>query len=102
MSAAQLLLNEFNEQGLANTAWAFATVGEPAPELLNPISVLDTMEKQGEEIEEFNEPADGGAPIEQIHEDDVFERAGTKSDGRHLVESHQSLSEIAVRTRAGN
>ena len=39
--------NEFNAQGLANTAWAFAIVGAPAPALLDPVSVLDVMEVQG-------------------------------------------------------
>ena len=38
---------DFDAQELANTAWAFAMTGEPAPALLNPVSVLDLMEVQG-------------------------------------------------------
>ena len=41
--AAEWRLCEFNAQALANTAWALATAGEPAPALLDPIAVLDTM-----------------------------------------------------------
>ena len=37
-------LGHFNEQNLANTAWAFATAGEPTPALLDPILVLDMLE----------------------------------------------------------
>ena len=37
-------IGHFNEQDLANTAWVFATVGEPTPALFDPILVLDTME----------------------------------------------------------
>ena len=44
---AKQCLDQFNSQQLANTAWAFATVGAPAPALLDPISVLDVMEAQG-------------------------------------------------------
>ena len=44
---AERRLDEFNAQGLANTAWAFATAGVPAPALLHPMSVLDVMEAQG-------------------------------------------------------
>lgn len=40
-------MGELKPQELANMVWAFATVGEPAPALLNPISVLDLMEAQG-------------------------------------------------------
>ena len=45
--ATERQLSEFKPQELANTAWAFATSGEPAPSTLNPISVLDAMEEQG-------------------------------------------------------
>ena len=38
---------DFKPQNLRNTAWAFATAGEPPPALLNPVSVLDLMELQG-------------------------------------------------------
>ena len=41
---AERRLDKFDAQELANTAWAFATAGEPAPAMLNPISVLDVME----------------------------------------------------------
>ena len=34
----------FNVQDLVNTAWAFATVGEPTPALFDPILLLDKME----------------------------------------------------------
>eukprot|EP00747_Dinoflagellata_sp_TGD_P128750 gnl/TRDRNA2_/TRDRNA2_174592_c9_seq16.p1 gnl/TRDRNA2_/TRDRNA2_174592_c9~~gnl/TRDRNA2_/TRDRNA2_174592_c9_seq16.p1 ORF type:complete len:272 (+),score=53.05 gnl/TRDRNA2_/TRDRNA2_174592_c9_seq16:200-1015(+) len=44
--AAELRLGEFEAQGLANMSWAFATVGQPVPVVLNPISVLDTIEAQ--------------------------------------------------------
>ena len=37
-------VGHFNAQDLANTAWAFATVGEPTPALFAPILMLDTME----------------------------------------------------------
>ena len=43
--------DQFNAQGLANTAWAFATVGAAAPALLDPLSVLDVMEAQGYELQ---------------------------------------------------
>ena len=33
----------FDAKNLANLAWALATAGEPAPALLDPIAVLDTM-----------------------------------------------------------
>ena len=33
----------FNEQNLANAAWAFAATDEPTPALLDPILVLDMM-----------------------------------------------------------
>ena len=42
---------EFKAQQLANTAWAFATASEPAPALLNPVAVLDSMEVQGSKPE---------------------------------------------------
>ena len=41
---AEQRLDQFNAQGLTNTALAFATVGEPAPALLSPILVLDTLD----------------------------------------------------------
>ena len=41
--AAQWCIGEFNVQNLANTAWAFATSKEPAPDLLHPLLVLDAM-----------------------------------------------------------
>ena len=44
---AERRLDQFNAQALADTAWAFATAGEPAPAMLNPISVLDFMEARG-------------------------------------------------------
>ena len=37
--AAEQLIGELNEQNLANSAWAFATVGEPAPTMLDLVSV---------------------------------------------------------------
>ena len=40
-------IDDFNVQNLANTAWAFATAGKPAPALLDPILVLDTMVLHG-------------------------------------------------------
>ena len=39
--------DNFNDQELTNTAWAFATVGQPSPAALDPISVLDVLEAQG-------------------------------------------------------
>ena len=44
---AEQRLDEFNPQGLINTAWAFATVDVPAPVLLEPMSVLDMVESKG-------------------------------------------------------
>merc|ERR1712187_320419 len=40
-------MGRFSSQGLANIAWAFATVGESAPSLLGPVSVLDAHEVMG-------------------------------------------------------
>ena len=37
-------MGHFFAQDLANTAWAFATAGEPTPALFDPILVLDNME----------------------------------------------------------
>ena len=34
-------------EDLTNMAWAFSTAGEPAPLLLDPMLVLDTLEAQG-------------------------------------------------------
>merc|ERR1739848_857185 len=45
--AAKRRMAVFNAQDVANTAWAFAMAGEPAPALLNPVSVLDLIEVQG-------------------------------------------------------
>ena len=45
----ECLMGNFNGPDLDNTAWAFATAGEPAPALLNPISVLDAMEANADD-----------------------------------------------------
>ena len=46
-TVAQQLMGEFKVQELANTVWAFATAGEQASGLLEPISVMDAIESQG-------------------------------------------------------
>lgn len=43
----ELRVSDFKPQELANTAWAFVMAGEPAPAMLNPILVLDSMVAQG-------------------------------------------------------
>ena len=45
--AAERRMEDFEAQELTNTAWAFATAGEPTPALLDPILVLDVMEVRG-------------------------------------------------------
>merc|ERR1711971_1165322 len=44
---AKQRVGEFNPQKLANTAWAFASLGYAPPALLDPISILDAMERRG-------------------------------------------------------
>merc|ERR1712167_232133 len=54
-SALAMVVNRcvdgFNAQELANMAWAFAMVGEPAPALLDPISMLDAVEALGTKLQ---------------------------------------------------
>ena len=47
-AAAERHMGDFNLQELANTAWAFAMSDRPAPALLDPILVLDSMTAQGD------------------------------------------------------
>jgi len=46
--AAERWVGEFNEQGLASTAWAFAMVGEPALAIPHSIALLGASAVQGE------------------------------------------------------
>ena len=48
---AERRLDQFNAQELANTAWAFASVGAAVPALLDPLSVMDVMEAPGYELQ---------------------------------------------------
>eukprot|EP00747_Dinoflagellata_sp_TGD_P198323 gnl/TRDRNA2_/TRDRNA2_71328_c0_seq2.p1 gnl/TRDRNA2_/TRDRNA2_71328_c0~~gnl/TRDRNA2_/TRDRNA2_71328_c0_seq2.p1 ORF type:complete len:130 (-),score=26.28 gnl/TRDRNA2_/TRDRNA2_71328_c0_seq2:160-549(-) len=47
-------MDSFSTQALVTTAWAFATIGEPAPFLLDLISVLESMGDQDEMLNELN------------------------------------------------
>ena len=48
---AERHLGEFHAAELANTAWAFAMSSEPAPTLLDPTLVLDTLKVEAKPYE---------------------------------------------------
>ena len=73
--------SEFKAQELANTSWAFATVGASAPALLDPLSVLDVMEARGYELQlmEYAMCMQGLATMGQIESGfSLLERAEAK------------------------